>query len=116
MRNVTFQDFVVDNVNQPIYVTPCTYSGYGCDTSRIPISGVTWKNITGTSRYNIAAAIHCSAAAPCTDLHFEDIAITSLSGGTDKILCANIANEASSGLTCTGTCPANWPQQLNGNR
>ncbi|CAK7235344.1 hypothetical protein SBRCBS47491_009261 [Sporothrix bragantina] len=116
VRNVTFKDIVVDNVDQPIYVTPCIYSANGCDSSRLTISDVTWKNVTGTSRYNVAAGIHCSSAAPCTGFHFEDIDIKPAAGGTAKVLCSNIQNQASSGLTCTGTCPANWPQQLKGNR
>ncbi|ERT02091.1 hypothetical protein HMPREF1624_00388 [Sporothrix schenckii ATCC 58251] len=116
VRNVTFKDIVVDNVDQPIYVTPCIYSGNGCDSSRLTISDVTWKNVTGTSRYNVAVGIHCSSAAPCTGFHFEDIDIKPVAGGTSKVLCSNIKNQATSGLTCTDTCPANWPQQLRGNR
>ncbi len=90
--------------------------GNGCDTSRLTISDVTWRNVTGTSRYNVAVGIHCSAAAPCTNFKFENIDIKPAAGGTAKVLCSGIQNQASSGLTCTGTCPANWPQQLKGNR
>lgn len=115
VRNVTFKDFVIEDVNQPIYITPCTYSGQNCDNSRIPIEDITWINIKGTSRYNVAAGMHCSAAAPCKNLKFEDIEITPKAGGTAKVLCSNINNQADMGLTCTGTCPGNWPQQLSGN-
>lgn len=115
VRNVTFKDFVIEDVNQPIYITPCTYSGQNCDSSRIPIEDISWINIQGTSRYNVAAGMHCSASAPCKNLKFEDIAITPKAGGAAKVLCSNIDNQASMGLACTGTCPGNWPQQLNGN-
>ncbi len=116
VRNVTFEDIKVDNVDQPIYVTPCIYSGNGCDTSRLTISDITWRNVTGTSRYNVAVGIHCPASAPCQNFKFENIDIKPAAGGTAKILCSNIKNQATSGLQCTGTCPANWPQQLRGNR
>ncbi|KAI1079365.1 glycoside hydrolase family 28 protein [Whalleya microplaca] len=117
VKNVTFSNIVAENVNQPIYVTPCIYTGQGCDSSRIPISDIRWINVTGTSRYNIASAIHCSASVPCTGLSFENVSITSLDGSTDvKYLCSNIEDQANTGIPCTGTCPANWPQQLDGNR
>lgn len=115
VRNVTFKDFIIEDVNQPIYITPCTYSGQNCDGSRIPIEDISWINIKGTSRYNVAAGMHCSAAAPCKNLKFEDVEITPKAGGSAKVLCANIQNQATMGLDCTGNCPGNWPQQLNGN-
>jgi galacturan 1,4-alpha-galacturonidase len=115
VRNVTFRNIRFDDVNQPIYVTPCIYTGQNCDSSRLGISDVTWQNISGTARYNIAAAIHCSAAKPCTNFKFEGIDIKSKNGGQVKVLCSNF-NTQTSGLQCTGTCPANWPQQLDGNR
>ncbi|KAK1750998.1 pectin lyase fold/virulence factor [Echria macrotheca] len=116
VRNVTFRNFEFSDVDQPIYVTPCIYSSSGCDSSRLPIEDITWTNIRGTSRYNVAAGMHCSSAAPCKNFKFENIDIKPKAGGTAKVLCSNIQNQASMGLTCTGTCPANWPQQLKGNR
>ncbi|KAI1767699.1 glycoside hydrolase family 28 protein [Hypoxylon sp. FL1150] len=117
VKNITFSNIVAENVNQPIYVTPCIYTGQGCDSSRIPISDVRWINVTGTSRYNIASAIHCSASNPCTGFSFENVNITTLAGSTaPKYLCSNINDQANTGIPCTGTCPANWPQQLTGNR
>ncbi len=116
VRNVTFRNVHMREVDQPIYVIPCIYAAQNCDASHIPITDITWENITGTSRYNVAVGIHCSAAAPCDNLHFSGIDIKPSAGGTAKVLCSNIKNQASSGLTCTGTCPADWPQQLKGNR
>lgn len=116
VRNITFANFRISQVDQPIYVTPCIYNGQGCDTSRLGISDVKWVNITGTSRYNVAAGIHCSAATPCSGFKMENVNITPAAGGTAKWLCSNIQNQGSSGIPCTGTCPADWPQQLKGNR
>jgi hypothetical protein len=117
VNNVTFRNIEFDDVNQPIYITPCIYTNSNCDGSRLGINNVRWENIKGTSRYNIGAAIHCSGAVPCQNLTFSNIDITQKNGGgAVKYLCSNIANQASSGLNCTGTCPAGWPQQLDGNR
>ncbi|KAI0119439.1 glycoside hydrolase family 28 protein [Daldinia grandis] len=117
VRNVTFSNIRAENVNQPIYVTSCIYTARGCDQSRLPIQDVRWINVTGTSRYNIASAIHCSASSPCSGFSFENVEITPLDGrSTPKYLCSNIQGQAESGIPCTGTCPADWPQQLSGNR
>ncbi|KAK4206559.1 putative glycoside hydrolase family 28 protein [Rhypophila decipiens] len=91
VRNVTFCNFEFSDVDQPIYVTSCIYSGQNCDGSRLPIEGVTWENVKGTSPRRGG-------------------------GGTGKVLCSNIKGQADMGLACTGTCPAGWPQQLKGNR
>ncbi|KAI1462323.1 glycoside hydrolase family 28 protein [Annulohypoxylon moriforme] len=117
VKNVTFSNIKSENVNQPIYVTSCIYSNNGCDSSRLPISDIRWINVTGTSRYNIAAAMHCSASSPCSGFSFENVEITPLDGtSTPKYLCSNIQGQDNSGIPCTGTCPAGWPQQLSGNR
>ncbi|AEO63358.1 glycoside hydrolase family 28 protein [Thermothielavioides terrestris NRRL 8126] len=115
VRNVTFRNIYGEDVNQPIYVTSCIYSYQNCDSSHLAISDIRWENITGTSRYNVAAAIHCSGAAPCDNLHFSDINIKPKNGGTAKVLCSNIKNQATMGLQCTGPCPGSHPQQLSGN-
>ena len=96
-------------------VSPSQDSYQNCDSSRLKISDIRWENITGTSRYNVAAGIHCSSAAPCDGFHFSGIDIKPKNGGTAKVLCSNIKNQASSGLQCTGSCPGSHPQQLSGN-
>jgi len=117
VKNVLFRNIRFTDVNQPIYISPCIYTGQNCDSSRLTIQDVRWENISGTSRYNIGAGIHCSGSAPCQNLTFSGIDIKQKNGGgAVKNLCSNIANQASSGLQCSGSCPANWPQQLNGNR
>lgn len=116
VRNVTFRNFEVQDVNQPIYISSCIYSYTNCDSSHLGIRDVRWENITGTSRYNVAVGIHCSAATPCQNLTFNGIDIKPMAGGQEKILCSNIENQATSGLQCTGTCPGSWPQQLGGNQ
>ncbi len=77
---------------------------------------MTWQNISGTARYNVGAGMHCSSAAPCRNLKFDGIDIKQKNGDAVKYLCSNIENQKTMGLACTGTCPGNWPQQLDGNR
>lgn len=113
VRNVTFRNVVVKDVNQPIYVTPCIYSYKNCDSSHLKISDITWENVTGTSAYNVAAAIYCSKSTPCTGLKFKNIDIKPIRGGQPKILCSNMNSD--SGLACTNTCPAGWKQGVTGN-
>jgi galacturan 1,4-alpha-galacturonidase len=113
VKNVTFRNIKFQDVNQPIYISPCIYSYTNCDSSKLKISDITWENITGTSRYNVGAGLHCSGAAPCTGLKFRNIDIKPKNGGAAKFLCSNINSD--SGLRCTGTCPAGWKQQLSGN-
>jgi galacturan 1,4-alpha-galacturonidase len=115
VKNVTFSNIRFTDVNQPIYISQCIYSNSNCDSSRVAIQDIRWVNITGTSRYNVGAGIHCSAAAPCQNLTFENINIKQKNGDPVKYLCSNIKNEKTSGLGCTGTCPAGWEQQLKGN-
>ncbi|KAH5237930.1 hypothetical protein HBI42_164210 [Parastagonospora nodorum] len=113
VRNITFRNIHFVDVNQPIYVSPCIYSYTNCDASRLQISDVTWENVTGTSRYNVAAGIYCSKKTPCTGFKFKNIDIKPIGGGAVKVLCSNMNSD--SGLACTGTCPAGWKQQLSGN-
>ncbi|KAK4127556.1 glycoside hydrolase family 28 protein [Parathielavia appendiculata] len=115
VRNVTFRNIKFEDVNQPIYITSCIYSYQNCDSSRLKISDIRWENITGTSRYNVAVGIHCSASTPCENLRFSGIDIRPKNGGAAKMLCSNVRNQASSGLQCTGPCPGSHPQQLSGN-
>lgn len=115
VKNVTFRNIHCNDVNQPIYVSACIYSGQSCDSSKLQISDIHWENITGTARYNIGAGIHCSGAANCQNLSFKDVDITSKNGGKVKYLCSNVVNQKTMGLDCTGSCPAGFPQQLTGN-
>ena len=129
VKNVTWRNIHCSNVDQPIYVTQCIYGGDPsvCDTSKVQISDITWQNITGTSRYDVAGSIHCSSAAPCPDLHFIDVNITSVNATLglpnfnvttkgELFLCANIVNQnTTSGIPCNGFAPNDFPQQLTMN-
>ncbi|KAM7182617.1 putative glycoside hydrolase family 28 protein [Rhypophila sp. PSN 637] len=89
VRNVTFRNFEFSDVDQPIYVTSCIYSGQNC-----------------VGRWNVAAGMHCSAAAPCKGLKFKDVDIRPKAGG----------GGGARGRFGLHRPPAGWPQQLKGNR
>ncbi|KAH8646985.1 exo-rhamnogalacturonase B [Tricladium varicosporioides] len=114
VKNVLFKDIRFTDVNQPIYISPCIYSYSNCDSSKLRISNVRWENIVGTARYNVGAGMHCSAAATCQNLTFVNIDIKQKDGKPVQYLCSNIDNQKTMGLECTGSCPANWEQQMKG--
>lgn len=114
VKNVLFKDIRFTDVNQPIYISPCIYSYSNCDSSRLRISNIRWENIVGTARYNVGAGMHCSAAATCQNLTFVNIDIKQKDGKPVQYLCSNIDNQKTMGLECTGSCPANWEQQMKG--
>ena len=99
---------------------------FNISSNQVQISDITWQNITGTSRYDIAGSIHCSASVPCPGLKFIDVNITSVNASMglptppEKYLCANIVGQNatganSTGIPCGGFAPNNFPQQLTMN-
>jgi galacturan 1,4-alpha-galacturonidase len=131
INNITFRNFRVQNVDLPIQITQCIYSEHAgastCDTSRMQISNITWQNFTGTSKYNVAASLHCAASHPCPDIYFRDVNITSVNATKglklfnttvqDEVFqCANIVNQnTSSGIGCNRWAPNNFPQYVGAN-
>jgi galacturan 1,4-alpha-galacturonidase len=131
VKNVTFRNFEVNNVNLPIFITQCIYQTGNdeaiCDTSLVQISGIMWENFKGTSQFNLAASLHCSALHPCEDIFFENVRIESVNAslglplfGTMKqgeaVECANIGNQnTTSEIPCSEWAPGNMPQEIRAN-
>ncbi|KAH9825960.1 glycoside hydrolase family 28 protein [Teratosphaeria destructans] len=131
VRNITFRNFQVENVVIPIEITQCIYSEAGgadiCDTSKMQIEDVTFENFTGTSRYNLAASLHCAATHPCPDIFFKDIDISSVNQTLGLPLwnttlqqevyqCANIVNQnTTSGIPCNHWAPGDFGQTTDAN-
>ncbi|KAJ5198032.1 exo-polygalacturonase [Penicillium cinerascens] len=129
IKNITFRNFELENAGLPIQISQCIYpeadSKY-CNTSKMRIEDVTWTNITGTSRYNIAASIYCSEAHPCPNITFENVNLRSVNQtkglpayGTplqyEVFQCANIIGESSSGIPCNHVAPSNFSQSVYSN-
>lgn len=130
VRNVTFRNFQLTNVGLPIQITQCIYtegSSDVCDTSKMQIEDITWANFTGTSRYNIAASLHCASSHPCPDIYFQDVNITSVNQTlglplynttlqSEVYQCANIVNEnTTSGIGCNHWAPNDYGQGVSKN-
>ncbi|KAJ5600412.1 exo-polygalacturonase [Penicillium hetheringtonii] len=129
IKNITFQDFDMENVGLPIQISQCIYteaSNKYCNTSKIQIEDVTWANIHGTSRYNIASSIYCSELHPCPNISFQNVDLRSVNqtkglpayGTTlqhEIFQCANIIGESNSGIPCNHIAPNNFSQDVYSN-
>lgn len=127
VKNVTFNNFEMVNVAMPMQLSQCIYSegsSQFCNTSKMAIEDVTWSNIYGTSRYNIAAMLYCSAVHPCPGIKFENVHMQSVNHtlhepmyGTDIQYevygCTNLVNP--SGIPCNYQAPNNFSQTPTGN-
>jgi galacturan 1,4-alpha-galacturonidase len=127
VRNVTFRNFLLDQINLPIQITQCIYSEADpslCESSKMAISDITWQNITGTTTYNIAASLHCALGHPCPGIQFVDVALQSrnksmglpnwgVDSQAEVFQCANLVNPT--GIPCNKVAPANFSQWVFGN-
>ncbi|KAJ5727291.1 hypothetical protein N7493_005111 [Penicillium malachiteum] len=129
VKNVTFRNFEMVNVGLPIQMSQCVYSddsNKGCNTSKLQIEDVHWENIHGTSRFNIASSIYCSAERPCPNITFSNVNITGINTthhlpyyDTDIqheiFQCTNIIGVNNSGIPCNQAAPSNFSQWIYGN-
>ncbi|CAL5873439.1 uncharacterized protein PFLUO_LOCUS7718 [Penicillium psychrofluorescens] len=129
IKNITFRDFEMTNVALPIQLSQCIYTestSKSCNTSKMQIEDVTWANIKGTSRYNVAASIYCSDLHPCPNINFENIDIRSVNSTLglpmynttlqhEVYQCKNVIGQKSSGIPCNHVAPDNYPQSPLGN-
>ncbi|KAK8870023.1 hypothetical protein IAR55_000593 [Kwoniella newhampshirensis] len=108
VRNVTFQDFVNDNVDNPIYLTQCySSSAQQCQNfpSTLSISDVHFINISGTASgvvaNNTVATLECSAE--CVDITSTGTQLAPKNGtvGSGQYLCANLQDESTLDFPCT---------------
>ncbi|KAK4955521.1 hypothetical protein LTR10_006460 [Elasticomyces elasticus] len=130
VRNITFRHIHMEDVALPIQITQCIYTESGsdiCDTSRMQIRDVTFEDISGTSRYNIAASLHCASLLPCPGIFFKNVSIVSVNESLGLPLydtplqhevfqCANIVNQnTTSGIPCNHWAPGDFGQGVSAN-
>ena len=130
VNNVTFRNFHLTNVGLPIQISQCIYTeaaGNACDTSKMQISNITWQNFTGTSRYNIAASLHCAGLHHCPGISFKDVNNTAVNQTLGLLFfnttiqkevyqCANIVNQdTTSGIPCNRYAPNDFGQGVSMN-
>lgn len=95
VRNITFEDFVIDNVDYAIEITQC----YGqknitlCQQfpSVLTIEDIVFRRFTGRTSKNyqpLIAAFACSSDKVCGDIEATDIDVLS-PNGTHQAYCLN---------------------------
>ncbi|KAJ7558227.1 hypothetical protein O6H91_04G029400 [Diphasiastrum complanatum] len=78
-NNISFQNMQMIDVANPIIIDQ-----YYCNstrrcqnqTSAVEVSGINYKNITGTSSTTIAVKFACSKTVPCHDIVLENVNLT----------------------------------------
>ncbi|KAL1949040.1 hypothetical protein VTO73DRAFT_10846 [Trametes versicolor] len=104
VRNITFKDFHMENVDNPILIDQCYMTSADVCAqfpSNLSISDVHYINVTGTSSGKEGAVvvdIECSDT--CQDITAEDTHLTSPSGNA-TFVCKNIASTAQLDFNCT---------------
>nr|KYP48789.1 Polygalacturonase [Cajanus cajan] len=105
VRNVTFQNIIMDNVENPIIIDQnyCP-NNQGCpgQTSGIKSSQITYSNMNGTSATPEAVTFDCSPSSPCQGIKLQDINLNF----NDKIATSSCKNieETSSGTLVPESC------------
>ncbi|GAB7363863.1 hypothetical protein MBLNU230_g4427t1 [Neophaeotheca triangularis] len=119
--NLTFENFKLDGVANPLVSTQCTsYNGGtgNCDTSPFNLRDITFQNVSGTTApYEVddfllsqganitsaVASLQCSAASPCYGITIKDIDLVERDTGApvDRYLCEAV-EEPTIGFNCTG--------------
>ncbi|KAL0000679.1 hypothetical protein SO802_014460 [Lithocarpus litseifolius] len=90
--NLTFEDIIMDNVNNPIIIDQqyCPRANCQKGDSQVQIRDVKFRNITGTSSSKIAVAFDCSKSKPCENIELNNINLTyNGAGGPATSLCSN---------------------------
>ncbi|KAK4484507.1 hypothetical protein RD792_007090 [Penstemon davidsonii] len=91
---LTFQNLFMRNVSNPIVIDQqyCPYEGCRVQSSSaVQIQDVTFRNIMGISRTQIAVNLQCSGALPCKNVKLINIDLGYHGrGGKAKSLCSNV--------------------------
>ncbi|MQM14307.1 hypothetical protein Taro_047235 [Colocasia esculenta] len=92
-KKIIFENVFMKNVENPIIIDQnyCD-SAKACSgkKSAVAISGVTYKNITGTSATSVAMEFDCSKSVPCRGIVLQDINLALARGGSAKSICNNV--------------------------
>ncbi|KAK4492947.1 hypothetical protein RD792_000274 [Penstemon davidsonii] len=94
VKNLHFEDIIMDNVSYPIIIDQeyCPHNLCNLkDPSYVKISNIFIKNIRGTSHYPEAVTLVCSRTNPCVNVQISDVDLT-YSGnlGPTTTKCANV--------------------------
>ncbi|CAA7387972.1 unnamed protein product [Spirodela intermedia] len=93
-RNIIFRNIVMDNVKNPIIIDQnyCdSPKSCGEQKSAVAVSGVTFKNVRGTSATAVAMDFDCSRTVPCRGITLQDVHLVTASGASAKGFCRNVS-------------------------
>ncbi|KAJ1024080.1 hypothetical protein NDA16_002919 [Ustilago loliicola] len=81
VNNVTISNLEVKNTTQAVFVNKCYYKvkeqANFCDTSTLQFDNLAFNNASGTVRSPNGINLNCSAVAPCHDISFSSVDLTS---------------------------------------
>ncbi|KAF8911408.1 glycoside hydrolase family 28 protein [Mucidula mucida] len=92
VRNVTFNNFVVSNVANPVVIDQC-YMTSAADCSASPsntfIEDIWFNGISGTSSGSTVASLSCSPDGRCSNINVNDLELTA-GKSTATYKCQNV--------------------------
>ena len=116
INNITFQDFIIGNTDNPIVLDQCYFnvnaSTCAAYPSRVNITNVLFENISGTSsgkEGRVVADLTCSPDAVCSDIKLSNVDLTSPAGSPPEIVCSNIQGDI--GVPCNSTASTQSERQ-----
>ncbi|KAL5713157.1 galacturonan 1,4-alpha-galacturonidase [Ranunculus cassubicifolius] len=104
--NFTFEDITVNGVKNPIIIDQEYCPGNKCISkpSQVKITGVSFKNIKGTSSTKCGVTLACSQSVVCEDVKLSDIDIKDQSQGPTTATCTNVQGLSITGMTNPPPC------------
>ncbi|KAJ0034326.1 hypothetical protein Pint_26370 [Pistacia integerrima] len=106
-KNINFQNIIMKNAYNPIIIDQYYCPGRkGCpnQSSGVKISGVTYKNIKGTSATKVAINFDCSSSNPCTGIELQDINLSYNNSEAAASAYCKHAQGSSSGVEVPKSC------------
>ncbi|KAK0205300.1 glycoside hydrolase family 28 protein [Desarmillaria ectypa] len=105
VKNITFVDFEVSHVDNPIVIDQCYFSEDVCDEypSNTYIQDVYFTNIYGHGSRSTVASLVCSPDGRCENINVNDLNLTA-ENGTTTYECSNVVLTGNSAdlFNCTG--------------
>ncbi|XP_057432054.1 probable polygalacturonase At3g15720 [Lotus japonicus] len=103
-RKITFEDIILVGANNPIIIDEQFYAiGHNDIHTGVQVSDVTYDNVRGTTDSNNAISLTCDDKVGCTNLVFNNINITTMSGSEPFVECYMAHGKCSSSfpnVTC----------------
>uniref|UniRef100_A0A0W0FB77 galacturonan 1,4-alpha-galacturonidase n=1 Tax=Moniliophthora roreri TaxID=221103 RepID=A0A0W0FB77_MONRR len=93
VRNITFMNFVVENVDNPVVIDQCYKTdadACAANPSNTFIEDIYFDGISGTSSGSIAATLECSPGGRCSNINVNNFDLSPVNGGTLEFTCQNV--------------------------